>query len=49
MLSKLATVVGTVALAVTVGFGTAAQTHPARPSAGQQTLANGTGPAIHTP
>lgn len=44
MLSKLATVVGILALAVTVGFGTAAQSDTARPLAGQQVLANGTGP-----
>ncbi|MEV5986791.1 hypothetical protein AB0L85_17490 [Streptomyces sp. NPDC052051] len=51
-LSKLASVVGTVGLAVAVGFGAAAPTHlarPAHPSAAQRTLANGTGPAIHVP
>ncbi|MHB9864516.1 hypothetical protein [Streptomyces sp. YIM S03343] len=45
MSSKLAVVVGTVALAVTVGFGAAAPVHPA-PAA--RPLANGTGPATHT-
>lgn len=44
MLSKLATVVGILALAVTVWFGSAAQSDPVHPSAEQRVLANGTGP-----
>lgn len=49
MLRKLATVVGILALAVTVGFGFAAQSDMARSAAEQQVLANGNGPASPTP
>jgi hypothetical protein len=49
MLSKLAAVLATVALAVTAGFGAAAQADPVNPSAQQRVLANGTGPAFPAP
>jgi SpoU rRNA methylase family enzyme len=44
MFSKLAMDVGIIGLAVTAGYGAAAQSDTALPSAEQQVLANGTGP-----
>ena len=44
MLSKFATVVGVLALAVAVALGSAAQSEPAAPSAEQQALAYRTSP-----
>ncbi|MFK4149107.1 hypothetical protein [Streptomyces sp. NPDC004065] len=55
MFSELAAVVGTVAVVVAVGAGAVTPEHPAHAGrsghhpSDQRVLANGTGPAVHTP